>query len=117
MLLPGSFKASITQAATHDNLEDLPGLIYSESMSSPNTDELHPIDDLCLSQDVLHQEVHSERKWLRDLPEGLPHEYESPLPRRRPSSLSTHAPGPRHAFPHRESAAITTSMEEWTRKS
>ena len=73
MLLPGSFKASITQAATHGNLQDLPDLIYSESMSSPNT-------DLCRSQDVLHQEVHSERQWLRDLPEGLPHEYESPLP-------------------------------------
>lgn len=46
---PGSSEASITPAATADDLQDLPELVYSESMSPPDTDELYSVDDLCLS--------------------------------------------------------------------
>ena len=79
MLSPGSFKASITQAASND-LQDLPQLTYSESMSPPDTDELQPMDDLSLNQGVLQKELHSEPKWLRDLPETHTPGQKFPLP-------------------------------------
>ena len=76
-----SFKACVTQAATHnDDLRDLPELTCSESMSPPDTDELHSFDDLCLSQDVLQKGLHSEHRWSMDLPETHTHELNSPLP-------------------------------------
>ena len=81
MLSSESFKASITQAATHNHdLRDLPELTYSESMSPPDTDELHSFDALGLSQDVLQRELHSELRWSMDLPETHTHEHKSPLP-------------------------------------
>ena len=79
ILSPGSFKASITQEVSND-LQDLPELTYSESMSPFDTDELQPMDDLSLSQDVLQKELHSEHKWLRDLPETHTPRQKSPLP-------------------------------------
>ena len=77
---PGSSEASITQAPTGDDPQDLPGLVYSESMSPPDTDELHLMDDLCLSQNDLQQELHSELEWLRDLPQTNTNTNKSPLP-------------------------------------
>ncbi len=49
------------------DLEDLPELTYSESMSPSNTKELHSIEDLCASEDVRQKELHNEIEWLRDL--------------------------------------------------
>ena len=59
---PGSSQASFTHVATDEDAQYLPDLIYSESMSPPDTDELYSIDDLCLSQDVLQTELYSELK-------------------------------------------------------
>ncbi len=44
---PGSSEVSITQAATEDNLQDLPDLTHGESMSPPSTDQLHSMDGMC----------------------------------------------------------------------
>ncbi|KAK3167959.1 hypothetical protein OEA41_004405 [Lepraria neglecta] len=77
---PGSSEASITPTATTNDPQDLPELVYSESMSPPDTDELHSVDDLCLSQNVLQKELHSELKWLGDLPGTNTDEHESALP-------------------------------------
>lgn len=78
---PESSETSTTQAATDDDdSQDLPELIHSESMSPPDTGVLHSMDDLCLSQDVLQKELHSELKWLRGLPETNPDEHNPPLP-------------------------------------
>jgi hypothetical protein len=77
---PGSSEASITPAATVDDPQDLPELVYSESMSPPNTDKLHSVVDLCLSQNVLQKELYSELKWLRDLPGTNTDKHESRLP-------------------------------------
>ena len=87
---PGSSQASFTHVATDEGAQDLPELTYSESMSPPDTDELHSMDDLFLSQNVLLKELHY--------------------------SLSTYVPDSRHTFPHTASAVTTTSMEEYTRK-
>ena len=78
--LPGSSAASFTHVGTVEDAQDLPELTYSESMSPPDTDELHSMDDLCLSQNVLHTELHSELGSLRDLSETKSNEHGSPLP-------------------------------------
>ena len=49
---PGSFQASFTPVITDDS-QDLPRLSHSESTSSPDTDELHLIDDLCLNETII----------------------------------------------------------------
>ena len=54
---PELSETSTTQAATDDDPQDLPELIHGESMSPPDMGELHSIDDLCLSQDVLQKEL------------------------------------------------------------
>ncbi len=77
---PGSSEVSITPAATDDDPQDLPELTYSESMSPPDTDKLHSMDDLCLSQNVLQKELHSELEWFPDLPETNPNEHEFQMP-------------------------------------
>lgn len=77
---PESSETSTTQAAIDDDSQDLPELIYSESMSPSDTGVLHSMDDLCLSQDALQKELHSELKWLRGLPETNPDEHKPPLP-------------------------------------
>ena len=66
--------------ATDEDAQDLPELTYSESMSPSDTDELHSIDDLCLSQNVLQKELYSELGWLRDFSETKSDEHGSPLP-------------------------------------
>ena len=73
----GSSEASITQAATDDDPQDLPDMVYSKPMSPPDTDELHSMDTLCLNQNFLQKELNSE---LRDLPETNTDEHESSLP-------------------------------------
>lgn len=42
------------------DLENLSKLTYNESMSPPNTKELHSIEDLCASEDVWQKELHDE---------------------------------------------------------
>ncbi|KAK3166745.1 hypothetical protein OEA41_009870 [Lepraria neglecta] len=76
----GSSQASFTHVATDEDAQDLPDLTYSESMSPPDTDGLHSMDDLCLSQNVLQKELHNELGSLRDLSETKPDEHGSPLP-------------------------------------
>ncbi len=49
-------------------------------MSPPDTDKLHSMDDLYLSQNVLYTELHSELRSLRDLSETKSNEHGSPLP-------------------------------------
>lgn len=77
---PVSFEASITQAATDEDPQDLPELTYSNFISPPDTDELHSMDDLCLSENVLQKELHRELEWLKDLSKSDSDEPESPLP-------------------------------------
>jgi len=77
---PGSSKASFTGEVADVDPKDLPELTYSESMSPPNTEELHSIEDLCASEDVRQKELHDEVEWLRDLSEAKFDEDESQLP-------------------------------------
>lgn len=118
---PESSMTSTTQAATDDDPQDLPELIHSESMLPPDTGELHSMDDLCLSQDILQKELHSEFKWLRGLPEINPDEHKPPLPgedvlfsqylrSRSPSCFSAQGIGSNHDSDGRTySQTITTS--------
>lgn len=55
---PGSSKASFTSKVADLDPQDLPELTYSESMSPPNTEELHSIEDLCASEDARQKELH-----------------------------------------------------------
>ena len=77
---PGSSQTSFTHVVTDEDIQDLPELTYSESMSPPDTDELHSMDDLCLSQNVLQKELQSELEFLSDAPEAKSDEHGSPLP-------------------------------------
>lgn len=97
---PESSETSTTRTATDDDPQDLPELIHSESILSPDTGELHSMDNLCLSQDVLQKELHkvASLSWLRGLPEINPGEHKPPpnedtlfsqyLPSRSPSCFS-----------------------------
>jgi hypothetical protein len=76
---PGSSEASITQAATEYDPQDLPELTSSEQMSPPDTDELHSMDGLYLRENVPQKELHRELEWLEDLPETNSDKHESPL--------------------------------------
>ncbi|MCJ1280069.1 hypothetical protein MMC21_007894 [Puttea exsequens] len=53
ILSPGSSETFFTHVSTDEDIQDLPELTHSESMSPLDTDELHSMDDLCLSQNVL----------------------------------------------------------------
>ena len=76
---PESSETSTTHAASDDDSQDLPELIHSELTSPSDTGVLHSRTDLCLSQDVLQKELHSELKWLQSLPETNPDEQRPPL--------------------------------------
>ncbi len=92
---------------TDEDIQDVPELTYSESMSPPDTDELHSMGDLCLSQNVLQKELHSELEWLSDCSDTKSDGHGSPLPgedvlfsqslrSRSPSCFSAQGIGGRH---------------------